>query len=875
MKEMTHLLIDPPRIEVKKTDLWWLEFIIDLGPNTKEQIKWWWIEVDWLPVEQVNAMREKAIQVDEEKKLIYLPWKDILEDPSYQVLIRNTLEDLIEQSDLWNIFPDGYTLEIVWSSKGVWDESLLKLPSFISRDSDGYAYFSGAYSSEALSAKRADIIHHVAEDLFPDAKNIVSRGVLSKDGVSRKNIIRLQLLPIPDNDFQVIDSHIKHNKFQLPSILDDIIPKETPELMSELGLEEFSFEPIDYKLDFFRVRIFYEGNFYYSNDKRFETKHWKKLDTQGNELFSKIKSRFFFPDGKEYFGEVLSKQEYVKKDKHRTDASPVNSDENVEKDYIYRTTDGDPIDLRDMDITYYYKNGDQQGVEYTGEVNFEKNIIIHKTSWISGRILIGPMASFNEEDVVLEANDSVRRSIYKIAKYLQDNPNELITIFSSASYNGERVEWDVEFKKYFATVLRNRTRIQWSVIKDALVDLHPRFESRILVIGLWDEWAHDEEGNGLWIKTRIVPGKHQDPYKEDEIQLITRNEKKEIVPVKNLHISPYPINLKIEDQKTLIVHTIQKRWLVSFLTEMQVLDWVLDNIDLKRITAGASKFIGVCSAQIEVNLQAKNRKSILALVQEQAPHLKKLGIKNSIRVYTIMKFFQKHVRYNKRGKLGTTFMGMIWFSENSTISSGSPVEMDCDIMTIVAHEILNRSWIDHTFMVQYDEEHVVNHANGQIWETFIERTNFENFWYLTGELRYTPKYTTSEIWSIFLNTYHLPWSMLHIDRIKREWMRYCMDRKNSHNLYATLINFSIFLKNLMTANQEGISSAHLEDIIFIINMMQSLKMYEGKEYNYQILVKHYVATIDKLYKEYQLPKDNEKLKTLWKKSQSLSFEISQ
>jgi hypothetical protein len=67
--------------------------------------------------------------------------------------------------------------------------------------------------------------------------------------------------------------------------------------------------------------------------------------------------------------------------------------------------------------------------------------------------------------------------------------------------------------------------------------------------------------------------------------------------------------------------------------------------------------------------------------------------------------------------------------------------MDCDIMTILAHEILKKAKIKgHTMLIQYDADMIAYHANGKLAKALvdgkdskvskdliIERTNFENY----------------------------------------------------------------------------------------------------------------------------------------------------
>lgn len=82
--------------------------------------------------------------------------------------------------------------------------------------------------------------------------------------------------------------------------------------------------------------------------------------------------------------------------------------------------------------------------------------------------------------------------------------------------------------------------------------------------------------------------------------------------------------------------------------------------------------------------------------------------------------------------------------------------MDCDLMTITAHEILSRVGVHQTFALQYNTvTHIVNHANGKIGDLFIERTNFKQYGLENGGREFTPKETPTEIASVFLNTYKL------------------------------------------------------------------------------------------------------------------------
>jgi hypothetical protein len=52
----------------------------------------------------------------------------------------------------------------------------------------------------------------------------------------------------------------------------------------------------------------------------------------------------------------------------------------------------------------------------------------------------GAHLTFDPSEVVLdESKDTVEKNVIVLLKYLRDNPEEHITIFSSASYSGERV----------------------------------------------------------------------------------------------------------------------------------------------------------------------------------------------------------------------------------------------------------------------------------------------------------------------------------------------------------------------------------------------------------------------------------------------------
>lgn len=137
-----------------------------------------------------------------------------------------------------------------------------------------------------------------------------------------------------------------------------------------------------------------------------------------------------------------------------------------------------------------------------------------------------------------------------MANYLVKHPKASVTIYSSASYRGDRPgHQENAFARHFATVLRDRTRLQSQKIKQAIIaiDHGHRFAERIHTRGLGDDGAYTPDGKGLGIRTRVIlnkaddPTVGKDPYLEKDVQLILPVGKKAVLETPLVQGAAYPI----------------------------------------------------------------------------------------------------------------------------------------------------------------------------------------------------------------------------------------------------------------------------------------------------------------------------------------------
>lgn len=318
----------------------------------------------------------------------------------------------------------------------------------------------------------------------------------------------------------------------------------------------------------------------------------------------------------------------------------------------------------------------------------------------------------------------------------------------------------------------------------------------------------------------------------------------------NMPIKRYPYLSSPEKLKEVLNNFMKSDWLIWFLTKIQELDWVITIAEKEKILAWAKRFTWVCQSKIKnaLDLKWKDRFELKQHIIQYWWHLlhrimikKWLTIRaennysdvwdnymtekernDIIALFTVLEFFKKHVEYNSTGNFWDTFVGLKTFAKTDFLKNWEKVEMDCDIISILAHEILTWVWVNHTFLIQYNDDGIDDHVNWKVWETIVEWTNIQNYWFENKKRKFIEKNTLLEIWSDFMNTYVVEKNIKDINLIKRYRIAYAMDERNTKRLFLSLENYCITLYNKLI-HDEKINYYEIEDLWKVVHMITVLK----------------------------------------------------
>ncbi len=288
------------------------------------------------------------------------------------------------------------------------------------------------------------------------------------------------------------------------------------------------------------------------------------------------------------------------------------------------------------------------------------------------------------------------------------------------------------------------------------------------------------------------------------------------------------------------VATIQKNmakiqdteWIVTVASKLQSNAWIVTKEEVEEIKTWYEKFLVWFNLLFAKN---KSKKGDILLAIQQDPNSEYLEeIKNEeerICVYTLLELFQKHVEYSTENNFWSTF---IWFKN---FDPTKKILMDCDIMSMVAYDILKKNNIDMVLLAQYDnsDSESANHANGKVWNTSIERTNFKNWWYTDSDMIFEEKKWSNKILSDFMNTYRFAGENLlsQIEEIHQSFIGFALDQENSYNLYISLHNFCTWHQDIKKTDQEYYT--YIDGVMRIGQYLQHIQATdEGKSENFSL-----------------------------------------
>lgn len=869
-KEFGEVILPDPVVTVEKNQLGGWTITIDFGKDIG-------IHNDYVTVlsgQQYHDVMESASYVDPDHKIVYLPPIDPFVNSVYigkiQTAIQKALSGISDIKDL----DSNCLMEVVSFLHTEW---VVSDPNqIISKGTRGiwwYVFYRGLYDLDALWQKRSKLIAWITKQSL---RNITVGAVVYNklEAVTTNKVVVTIMKNIPG-----VEVVAERNK-TLPQSIQLLDWKD---LLTEYKLPEFKFKPIEY-YDLYSWFFYYQNALYLSDDKRFEIVRDHQLqDKAWNRVELDITKKFWVKGGKNngniYTGNVTTTST------PSTQKTGSNGDTSTTISYGEERHIGEKWEVltRQLKLTYY------RMVNWKKETVEEDEVVDALPVWqykgTSDQItaMYGSHLTFDPADVVLDetSSQSIQKSLTVLLKHLHKNPDDHITIFSSASYTGERVTDNPVLVKHFDTVLRQRTIVQGERIKQALIKLKPEYANRIHVVWLWEDGAYDAQWKPLWIRTWVLTGNHPDPHEKENIPLMLPGWNVAINEVPSLPKTAYPIVKNQEEQKN-EMEKLMGEWLIGFLTKIQAFDGVLNLEERGKVLVGATKFVSICTALItQIYNNAWSKVKALNNIHTTASFLEWISDERSrIAVYMIMKFYQKHVLYNSDDdkKFGTTFVGLSGFWPDAVVNEETKVDnrvqMDCDIMTILAHDILSKVAIKHTMLIQY-ENGVANHANGKVDKTIIERTNAANFWASDGEWQFVEKKTPLAIASAFMNTYEVK-NISEIEDIRREWMRFCMDPDNAYNLSVAIINYSRWLQTRMTENKDGTVTTQdveiLSELYWFLEAMNDyyLKAWWDKLSNYKIVLRESLEAIHAFYKYYTIQTDTAKIpalrskyKTLW------------
>lgn len=198
---------------------------------------------------------------------------------------------------------------------------------------------------------------------------------------------------------------------------------------------------------------------------------------------------------------------------------------------------------------------------------------------------------------------------------------------------------------------------------------------------------------------------------------------------------------------------IEKYGYIWFLSYIQAKDWVITMDDADKICQWYSSFKSAVLTSYTELIKEKDIFNSAGkygnLGQIQDPHKRVL-------IFSLLQYYRNHVKYSTDAvwwkDFWRTFIGLKWYRQDNR---DIKVQMDCDLMSILACDICRSQWINMDLLINYDPvTNRPNHANTKIESTLIERTNTSSWgrWEISWTVVVTP-YAWNSIVGRFFDTY--------------------------------------------------------------------------------------------------------------------------